>query len=93
MFHLLLVATGGATGALLRFGLSNLLKLYIHNSFYATLCINVIGSFFIAFGEDEVSNRTRRCNLSTALLVQSFGLGRPSEFRNEFHKSGFEMSL
>ncbi len=49
MFHLLLVATGGATGALLRFGLSNLLKFYIHNSFYATLCINVIGSFFIGY--------------------------------------------
>ena len=49
MFQLLLVASGGAIGALLRFALGNVLKLYFLNSFYATLCINVIGSFFIGY--------------------------------------------
>ena len=49
MFQLLLVATGGAVGASLRFTLGNILKFYFLHSFYATLCINVIGSFFIGY--------------------------------------------
>ena len=49
MFQLLLVASGGAVGALLRFTLGNILKFYFLHSFYATLCINVIGSFFIGY--------------------------------------------
>ena len=49
MFQLLLVASGGAIGALLRFTLSNVLKFYFLNSFYATLCINVVGSFLIGY--------------------------------------------
>ena len=49
MFQFILVASGGAAGALLRFSLSNLFKLYIHNSFYGTLTINIIGSFFIGY--------------------------------------------
>ena len=49
MFQLLLVASGGAVGASLRFILGNMLKFYFFHSFYATLCINVIGSFFIGY--------------------------------------------
>ena len=49
MFQLLLVASGGAVGASLRFTLGNILKFYFLHSFYATLCINVIGSFFIGY--------------------------------------------
>jgi len=49
LFQLLLVASGGAVGALLRFTLGNILKFYFLHSFYATLCINVIGSFFIGY--------------------------------------------
>ena len=49
MFQLLLVALGGAVGALLRFMLGNILKIYFLHSFYATLCINVIGSFLIGY--------------------------------------------
>ncbi len=49
MFQLLLVASGGAVGALLRFTFGNFLKFYFLHSFYATLCINVIGSFFIGY--------------------------------------------
>ena len=45
----MLVASGGAVGALLRFALGNILKTYFLHSFYATLCINVIGSFFIGY--------------------------------------------
>ncbi len=49
MTHLFLVASGGAAGALLRYVLSSVLKSYFYNSFYATLCINVIGSFLIGY--------------------------------------------
>ena len=49
MLNLFLVASGGAAGAILRYALSSFLKLFIHNSFYATLSINVLGSFFIGY--------------------------------------------
>ena len=49
MSHLLLVASGGAFGALLRFFTTNFLKLYFSNGFYATLSINILGSFFIGY--------------------------------------------
>ncbi len=49
MLQILLVATGGAVGALLRFSISNFLKFYFINTFYATLFVNVIGSFFIGY--------------------------------------------
>ena len=46
---MLLVSSGGALGALLRFSLGNLLKIYFLNNFYATLSINIIGSFLIGY--------------------------------------------
>jgi len=46
---LLLVSSGGALGALLRFSLGNILKIYFLNNFYATLSINIIGSFLIGY--------------------------------------------
>ena len=46
---MLLVSFGGALGALLRFSLGNILKIYFLNNFYATLSINVIGSFLIGY--------------------------------------------
>ena len=49
MFQFFLVASGGAVGALLRFLISSFLKSYFYNSFYGTLCINIIGSFFIGY--------------------------------------------
>ena len=49
MIKLFLVASGGAFGALLRYSMSNFLKLYFYNNFYSTLTINVIGSFLIGY--------------------------------------------
>ena len=49
MLQLLLVSSGGALGALLRFSIGNLSKIYFVNSFYATFSINVIGSFLIGY--------------------------------------------
>tara|TARA_B100001029_G_C14949743_1_gene388063 strand:+ start:265 stop:633 length:369 start_codon:yes stop_codon:yes gene_type:complete len=49
LFQLLLVASGGAAGAVLRFTFNYFIKLYLYNSFYATLCINILGSFFIGY--------------------------------------------
>jgi len=46
---LLLVSSGGALGALLRFYLGNFLKIYFLNNFYATLSINIVGSFLIGY--------------------------------------------
>ena len=49
MLQFLLVSSGGALGALLRFSLGNILKIYFLNNFYATLSINIIGSFLIGY--------------------------------------------
>ena len=49
MTNLLLVASGGAIGAVLRLILTNFLKFYFYNGFYATLLINIIGSFLIGY--------------------------------------------
>ena len=49
MYNLILVASGGALGALLRFTLGGILKLYFQSNFYATLCINISGSFLIGY--------------------------------------------
>ena len=49
MLQFFLVAAGGASGALTRFLIGNFLKIYLQNNFYATLSINIVGSFFIGF--------------------------------------------
>ena len=49
MLNLILVATGGAAGAILRFGLSNFSKSLFTTSIYATLTVNVLGSFLIGY--------------------------------------------
>ena len=46
---MLLISLGGAIGAVLRFSLGNLLKIYFVNNFYATVSINIIGSFLIGY--------------------------------------------
>ena len=43
------MAAGGATGAILRFLLTNLSKSIFSNTLYGTLCVNVLGSFFIGY--------------------------------------------
>ncbi len=46
---MLLISLGGAIGAVLRFSMGNLLKIYFVNNFYATVSINIIGSFLIGY--------------------------------------------
>ena len=47
--NIFFIASGGAIGALSRFGISSFLKIYLYNSIYATLIINITGSFFIGY--------------------------------------------
>ncbi len=49
MLNIFFIASGGAIGALSRFGISSFLKIYLYNSIYATLIINITGSFFIGY--------------------------------------------
>ena len=45
----MLVATGGATGAVLRYILTNLSKVLFTSSIYGTLTVNILGCFFIGY--------------------------------------------
>ena len=49
MFNIILVATGGAAGAILRYVLTNLSKTVFMSSVYGTLSVNIIGCFFIGY--------------------------------------------
>ena len=49
MFKVLLVASGGAVGAILRYSLTNFIKYYLYNNFYATIFINILGSCLIGY--------------------------------------------
>ena len=58
MFNIILVATGGATGAVLRFILTNLSKSLFATNIYGTLSVNILGSFLIGYliTSDHVKN-------------------------------------
>ena len=49
MFNLLLVATGGALGAILRYFLTNISKSLFVSSIYGTISVNILGSFLIGY--------------------------------------------
>ena len=49
MFNLILVATGGALGAVLRYLLTNISKTLFVPSIYGTISVNIIGSFLIGY--------------------------------------------
>ncbi len=49
MFNIILVATGGASGAVLRFLLTNISKSLFATSIYGTLSVNILGSFLIGY--------------------------------------------
>ena len=49
MSNLILVATGGALGALLRYLLTNVSKLLFVSSIYGTISVNILGSFLIGY--------------------------------------------
>ena len=45
----MLVATGGALGAILRYFLTNISKLIFASSVYGTISVNILGSFLIGY--------------------------------------------
>ena len=45
----MLVATGGALGAALRYLLANIIKSFFISSIYGTVSVNIIGSFLIGY--------------------------------------------
>ena len=49
MFNIILVATGGATGAILRYILTYFSKTLFASSIYGTLSVNIIGCFLIGY--------------------------------------------
>ena len=49
MLNIILVATGGATGAILRYILTILSKTVFMSSVYGTLTVNIIGCFLIGY--------------------------------------------
>ena len=49
MLNIILVATGGATGAILRYILTNLSKTVFMSSVYGTFTVNIIGCFLIGY--------------------------------------------
>ena len=49
MIKIFLVASGGATGALLRYLLTYFSKILFSSSIYGTLTVNIIGSFLIGY--------------------------------------------
>ena len=49
MFNLILVATGGALGAVLRYLLTNISKTLFVSNIYGTISVNMIGSFLIGY--------------------------------------------
>ena len=49
MFNIILVATGGAAGATLRFILTNFSKTLFTSSIYGTFTVNILGCFLIGY--------------------------------------------
>tara|TARA_A100001011_G_scaffold383277_1_gene454252 strand:+ start:1057 stop:1425 length:369 start_codon:yes stop_codon:yes gene_type:complete len=49
LFNIILVAAGGATGAILRFILTNFSKTLFTSSIYGTITVNILGSFLIGY--------------------------------------------
>ena len=49
MLNIILVAAGGATGAVLRFALTNFTKSFFTSAIYGTITVNILGSFLIGY--------------------------------------------
>jgi len=49
LLNLILVATGGALGATLRYTLTNISKTIFASSIYGSISVNIIGSFLIGY--------------------------------------------
>ena len=86
MLHFFLVASGGASGALLRFLINNIFRSYLYNSFYITLFINVVGSFLIGY----IISLNLIKNLSEDLIKYFFIIGFLGSFTT-FSAFSFEV--
>ena len=86
MIQFFLVASGGASGALLRFLINNIFRSYLYNSFYLTLFINVVGSFLIGY----VISLNLIKNLSEDLIKYFFIIGFLGSFTT-FSAFSFEV--
>ena len=74
MINLILVATGGALGAVLRFILTNINKTLFESSIYGTISVNIIGSFFIGyFITSNVSNKLSEDFINFFLIIGLLG--------------------
>jgi len=49
LFNLILVATGGALGSILRYLLTHICKSLFLSSIYGTISVNIVGSFLIGY--------------------------------------------
>ena len=74
MFNLILVATGGALGAVLRYLLSNISKTLFVSSIYGTISVNILGSFLIGyFISSDVGNNLSENFIKFFLIIGLLG--------------------
>ena len=71
LINLLLIASGGALGAVLRFLTSNIFKSIFHYSFFGTLFSNILGSFLIGLFVYFIKTK----NVSQDLIQYFFIIG------------------
>lgn len=71
--HILMVALGGAAGAVTRYGLSRIVELWVGTTFpFGTLVVNVLGCLAIGLVMGWVSTRTELSDAVRLLLVVGF---------------------
>ena len=74
MFNLILVASGGALGAVLRYILTNLSKTLFASSIYGTISVNVAGSFLIGyFITSDIGNKLSENFIKFFLIIGLLG--------------------
>ena len=74
MLNLILVATGGALGATLRYTLTNISKTLFASSIYGTISVNIIGSFLIGyFITSDIANNLSENFVKFFLIIGLLG--------------------
>jgi len=70
----MLVATGGALGAILRYILTNISKLLFESSIYGTISVNIVGSFLIGyFISSELGNNLSESFIKFFVIIGLLG--------------------
>jgi len=70
----MLVATGGALGAILRYLLTNISKSLFVSSIYGTISVNIVGSFLIGyFITSEIGNKLSENFITFFLIIGLLG--------------------